>query len=291
MSTTRSVLGIDTGGTTTRMWCGKGDIRRFDTPRDYDKYLNMVGQAVREANANTVVIGVPAIVERHQKVVTAVNLGQEWSGKDLAADLRALTGASEVVILQDTEAAGYTLQEQLHVEESHAMLITLSTGIGGAWVCKQFVEPLQLGHMPFDFSGKGHVCTCGQTGCVEAELGGWAINKVHGPAENIDDPEFWKDYGTKAGRFFLALTTQFRLQKIGLMGGISQKWGAFEDHCIEYMQTHLKHVPMPQICIMHDGDSVGVKGAYYFGGTGTTAVSQKYTGTSIRMPGSLVEVL
>jgi len=274
MSTAHTVLGIDTGGTTTRMWSGKGNIRRFDTPHDYDEYLNMVRQEVQEANANTVVIGVPAIVERHQKVVAAINLGKEWSGKDLAADVSTLTGATEVVILQDTEAAGYALQEQLHAAESHAMLITFSTGVGGAWVSKKFVEPLEVGHLPLDLSGKRNVCTCGQTGCVEADLGGWAVKKLHGSAENINDPEFWRDYGTKAGRFFLAVTTQFRLQRIGLIGGISQKWDAFEGPCMEYLQTHLKHVPMPQICIMHGGDSVGVKGAYYFGSSRTTTVRQ-----------------
>jgi len=261
-----SVLAIDTGGTGTRLWHGDGAVRRISTIRCYGDYLAMVKNAVRETGAETVVIGIAAIVDKHRIVVNAVNLGPEWSGKNLAADILADSPSlKRAAVLQDTEAAGYKAQTQL-ADNTEAMLITLSTGVGGAWVNNQFVKPLELGHLPLNLSGKDSLCGCGQLGCSEADLCGAAIKQLHGKAaEDIDDPEFWSDYGYKIGRFFMALTSLFKLKKLVLIGGISSRYELFRQTCGEYLQKHLKYVPLPEITIMDEPDNVGAYGAYIYG--------------------------
>lgn len=258
-------IGIDTGASFTRFWDGKHKVLKLRTPRTYNQYLHLLYNKLKVyGTINNLVVALPALIEQ-QQIVKGVNLGSDWERKDIKADIRSLllvTG--EILILQDTEAAGYAVQKQELDDLEPTLLITLSTGVGGALVTRNSVLPLEIGHMPLNLNGNNDECECGQHGCVEVGLSGTGIYKRLGIyAESLEDNNFWSNYGAELGQLFLALSSLFKLRQIVLIGGVSQRYPLFLKQTKAYLASNLKLVPIPTIRISQLGDSAGVYGAYW----------------------------
>ncbi len=258
-------IGVDSGASFTRFWDGEHEVMKLRTPHIYTQYLQLLYERLRPYEPiQSLAIALPAIVEK-QRIVKALNLGDEWDGKHIEADIRNLLQVTgKILILQDTEAAGYAVQNQeLHGMEP-TMLITLSTGVGGALVTRKCVMPLEVGHIPLNLSGNSIKCGCGQYGCVAADLSGIELGKRLGTgSENLEDHEFWSNYGIELGKFFMTLSALFKLRQIVLIGGVSQRYPLFLEQTVRYLEANLKYVPIPTIRVLQQGDSIGVSGAYW----------------------------
>ncbi|TMC20380.1 MAG: ROK family protein [Chloroflexi bacterium] len=135
------IIGVDTGGSYTRIWNGIQPVRKMVTPHHYPQYLQMLSTALKEYEPiQTLVIALPAVIAHHC-VVKAPNLGDGWNNQNIEADIRKLLMVKgHVHICQDTEAAGYAVQMQ-ELDLDPTMIVTLSTGVGGALVNKRQVLP------------------------------------------------------------------------------------------------------------------------------------------------------
>ena len=136
--------------------------------------------------------------------------------------------------------------------------------------------------MPLDLSHQNLLCSCGQSGCVEADLSGTSILKQTGiRAEHIQDPQFWTNYGRMVGQFLLVLTTLLSLKQILLFGGVSNSASRFLPQTREYIVSRLKNIPVPKILLSQFGEYTGVKGAYYFAGAETKKTTHHLSSTKV----------
>lgn len=256
-------IGIDTGGTSTRVWDGKDSIK-IPTPFEYDEYIALLVETLKPYNSiDTLVISLPAVIE-DQKVVKIPNLSESWLRKDIQQDIKGKLNVKKVIIIQDTEAAGYAVQGEELIGDGPALFLTLSTGVGGALVTKDIVLPLEIGHMVLNLSGKHSVCGCGQIGCAEADLSGTAIYKAAGiKAEELVDAAFWKKYGEELGQFLLVLTAMFKLRQIVFSGGVSTQMDKFISETKKVLEERLKNIPVPSLQFSQLGDNTGAHGAYW----------------------------
>ena len=262
------ILGIDTGATFTRIWDGKNPVLKTKTPFEYDEYLELLERTIESSQGvQHLVIALPAVIEG-QRVTNVPNLGESWQRRNIKADLTAICPSLEnVIVLQDTHAAAYGIQSHEHVALP-AMVVTLSTGVGGALIADGYVSPLEIGHIPLNLRNQNTPCVCGQTGCVEADISGTAIYKLLGVrAEEADDRAFWKKYASYLGRCLSVLTLLFKLKQIILMGGISNKSGYFLGETQSYLERNIIYVPIPVMQVSTLGDHAGVYGAYEVGKT------------------------
>lgn len=270
-----NIIGIDTGASYTRLWDGRHTVRTVATSHHYAQYLQLLTTQLKEYQPlQTLVIGLPAVIE-NSRVVKAPNLNADWQDQNIKADVRELLQMrGDIFILQDTEVAGYAVLAKELDDFDPTMMITLSTGVGGALIQRSGVLPLEVGHMPLDLSGQHRLCGCGQYGCVEADLSGTAIAKRQGMrAEAVEDGGFWKVYGEELGQFFLVLATLFKLKQILLFGGVSRSYHLFLPHAKRYIAARLKNQPVPEIRLSKLGQEAGVYGAYYYAVQCTEAVS------------------
>jgi predicted NBD/HSP70 family sugar kinase len=262
------ILGIDTGATFTRIWDGKNPVTKTRTPFEYGEYLKLLkGMIESHQEVQHLAIALPAVIEG-QRVTNVPNLGESWQRRNIKADLTATCPSLEnVIVLQDTHAAAYGIQSHEHVALP-AMLVTLSTGVGGALITDGYVSPLEIGHIPLNLRNRNMRCVCGQTGCVEADISGTAIYKLLGVrAEEVNDSAFWKEYASYLGQCLAVLTLLFKLKQIILMGGISNKSDYFLGATQSYLESNITYVPIPVIRVSTLGDHAGVYGAYEVGET------------------------
>ncbi|MDQ2903467.1 MAG: ROK family protein [Ktedonobacteraceae bacterium] len=257
-------IGIDSGATFTRVWDGQQAVHKAQTQRRYNAYLHFLAETLKVYEPiQTLALALPALFE-HGRVTVAPNLDEDWVGKDIEAAIRqVLHITGEVLIRQDTEVAGYGIQEHELAGLDPTLLVTLSSGVGGALVTQSSVSSLEVGHMVLNLSGEHRLCECGQYGCVEADLSGTGIYRHLGTrAEYLEDADFWSEYGNELGQFFLVVTALFKLRQIILIGGISQRAPLFLEQTRRHLATTLKYVPMPTIHLSRLGDNAGVYGAY-----------------------------
>ncbi len=122
--------------------------------------------AMRPAGAR-LAIATPGIIE-HGRVVAASTLG--WLDVDPALELGI--GPSAEIVLNDAEAAALG-EVALRDGATDAVYICVGTGVGGAVVESGAVVATNLlGHLT-GYSERE--CLCGQTGCLETVVGGWAL--------------------------------------------------------------------------------------------------------------------
>jgi predicted NBD/HSP70 family sugar kinase len=81
-------------------------------------------------------------------------------------------------------------------EGKRILCITISTGMGGAFVKKTpdatYIMPAEIGHTIVDIYGK--VCECGQKGCIGAYAHGRALEeRFLTKPENIEDMRIWEE--------------------------------------------------------------------------------------------------
>ncbi len=83
-------IGVDSGASFTRFWDGEHEVMKLRTPHIYTQYLQLLYERLRPYEPiQSLAIALPAIVEK-QRIVKALNLGDEWDGKHIEADIRNL---------------------------------------------------------------------------------------------------------------------------------------------------------------------------------------------------------
>ena len=136
------VLVIDVGGTHVKaLASGEPESRRIDSGPKLgaaamvQPLLDLVGDWAWEA----VSIGIPAPVHGGRVVAETVNLGKGWVGFDYAG---AFGKPTRVVNDAAMQALG-------SYESGKMLFLGLGTGLGSALVAGGYVQPMELGHLPF----------------------------------------------------------------------------------------------------------------------------------------------
>jgi predicted NBD/HSP70 family sugar kinase len=138
----KPVLVIDVGGSHVKaLATGEPELRRIDSGLKLQAAA--MAKAMRELVADwtweVVSIGIPAPVHGGRIVSEPVNLGTGWVGFDYAA---AFGKPTRVVNDAAMQALG-------SYENGKMLFLGLGTGLGSALVADGFVQPMELGHLPF----------------------------------------------------------------------------------------------------------------------------------------------
>lgn len=257
-------VGVDTGASRTRICIGGRTEAVFETPKTYESYMSRLSHQLSTAGPiGNVVVAVPSVVEEG-RVLEPPNLGGGWEGRDLAAELRTrsenISGA--VKVIQDTFAAAVGLQKTGAIENLPTIILTLSTGLGGAVLWRDGIRPLEVGHAILDLSGQQSPCNCGQVGCAEADLSGTAVARDTTFWSGSLPVSYWSSYGEKLGRFISVLSPMFMARDVVLFGGVTAKSALFLPSCERVVQATVRRVPAPRVRALPESNTVGAYGSW-----------------------------
>ena len=136
------VLVVDVGGSHVKVLAtGEQESRRADSGPDLTA-AQMVEAALNLAADWTwdgVSVGVPSPVHGGRVIAEPVNLGEGWVGFDYTG---AFGKPTKVVNDAAMQALG-------SYEGGRMLFLGLGTGLGSALVANEFVQPMELGHLPY----------------------------------------------------------------------------------------------------------------------------------------------
>ena len=256
-------IGIDTGASYTRICGPTSGYVSFLTPADYPEYIRVLVHRIRlVGEINNMVLGLPCVIDNGCPV-DPPHLGKGWDGCDISADIvrQCDNIGGQVRVVQDTEAAAWGFVDKAMIKKHPAMVITLSTGVGGAIVWSDAVRPLEIGHMMLDLSGIGTRCSCGQIGCVEADLSGTAVCDILQATPETASADYWMRYGTMLADFLSALTPLFSLRQIIFFGGLCNQADHFLPTARRRLGETVKRSKLPTVETYGPCDSIGAYGA------------------------------
>ena len=137
-----SVLVVDVGGSHLKVLVtGESKRRAADSGPDLTA-AQMIAAALALADGWTwdvVSLGIPALVHGGRVVSDPVNLGKGWVGVDYEAGFGKPTRVVNDAAMQ---ALG-------SYEGGRMLFLGLGTGLGSALVANGFVQPMELGHLPY----------------------------------------------------------------------------------------------------------------------------------------------
>jgi polyphosphate glucokinase len=137
-----AVLVVDVGGSHVKVLAsGEQESRRADSGPGMTA-AQMVEAAKELANDwtwDTVSVGIPSPVHGGRVLAEPVNLGDGWVGFDYEA---AFGKPTKVVNDAAMQALG-------SYEGGKMLFIGLGTGLGSALVANGYVQPMELGHLPY----------------------------------------------------------------------------------------------------------------------------------------------
>ncbi|MFZ9709709.1 MAG: ROK family protein [Steroidobacteraceae bacterium] len=194
MSRRDSVLAVDVGGTKTALvvspvvHSARATITpsaSFATPKDPQRFITILRDAVSSVSGDARVLGVgmgvPGPLDRDRGIVRfSTNLG--WRNVPIAALVSHAFGGIPVSIDDDANAGA--LGEAVYGAGRNAdpfVFVTLGTGlgsgivVGGTVVAGHLGAAGEIGHLCASFDGP--LCACGRRGCVEAYVGGLALER------------------------------------------------------------------------------------------------------------------
>ena len=137
-----SVLVVDVGGSHVKVLAtGEQEPRRADSGPDLGaaQMVEVAKELADNWNWDRVSVGVPSPVHGGRVVAEPFNLGDGWVGFDYEA---AFGKPTKVVNDAAMQALG-------SYEGGKMLFLGLGTGFGSALVANGFVQPMELGHLPY----------------------------------------------------------------------------------------------------------------------------------------------
>jgi glucokinase len=183
-------IGIDIGATYVKVawaWAARGRVNTwvlstadFRANGRWRALIALFPDPLRRAciqgRVRAVGVAVAGQVRAPGVLVESPNL-PEWAGARVGVEARRAFGAP-VRVENDAgmAAAGWVAADPRH---RNAFVVTLGTGVGGAWVrdgcvfAQSWGGEGEIGHSPAIHGGRR--CVCGRRGCTEAYAGGRAM--------------------------------------------------------------------------------------------------------------------
>jgi polyphosphate glucokinase len=207
-------LGVDVGGTGIKaalVDTATGELLseryRRDTPQPAtpEGVRDAVESVCAEAGLDAIDrmgIAVPGIVRRGV-MLSAANLDRSWIGRELGEVFKGFAG-EHVAFLNDADAAGVAEREfgSARGVDGLAIVITLGTGIGGAFIHDGVLVPnCELGHLQID-------------GRVAEHFASARAREVLGLS--------WPDWAAGVSRYLQHLEFLFSPEVIVIGGGITK---------------------------------------------------------------------
>lgn len=235
-------LGIDLGGTKTLLavFDKNGQIiaqKKIATDPDYNLFLREIEKNVADLSTNKNIacgLAIPGLIDRNTGVVHSFgNIG--WKERPLRSDIAKAIGNIPVIIENDARLAGIAEAEQLKNKYGSVLYLTISTGIGGAFIkdgeIVKAIQDSEMGHMPLPFEGK--IQRWEQFASGKA-----IVQRYHQQTSQITDPVKWQEIGENIG-YGLAICCSILQPEVVVFGGGAGQYAAnFTDYIKAYLDRH-----------------------------------------------------
>ncbi|MFI7586543.1 ROK family protein [Spongisporangium articulatum] len=128
-------------------------------------------------------LSVPGPVDFARGQVVSPPIMPGWDGFDIAGWFAGRGFRSPVVVDKDVNAMALGEQRTRHPDVTHLLMLKLGTGVGASVVAEGKVyrgadgAAGDVGHSQLTAAGDAEppLCRCGNVGCLEAYVGGWAL--------------------------------------------------------------------------------------------------------------------
>lgn len=260
-------IGIDIGGTKTliAVFDDTGSITaqsKFPTPAEYTVFLETLATQISQLEYKefkAAAVAVPGTLSRETDIVVAFG-NLPWHNVPVRSDVEALVHCP-TYIDNDAKLAGLS-EALLHPDSRKVLYITISTGIGIAFVVDGQIEE-NIG------DAGGHSIPVEHDGKMlpwESFASGKAIREKYGKtAADITDTEAWKDiaHNLAVGLVdVIALTTPDLVVIGGGVGSHFEHFGEYLKTEMAAFQTALLTIP-PIVQAVHPEEAV-VYGCYEY---------------------------
>jgi polyphosphate glucokinase len=136
------VLVVDVGGTHVKVLAsGQTEPRKFDSGPKLvpERMIAGVKEITRDWSYGAVSVGYPGPVLRNLPVAEPHNLGRGWVGFNFEAAF-----GHPVKLINDA-----AMQALGSYKGGKMLFLGLGTGLGSAMIVDGFIEPMELGHLPY----------------------------------------------------------------------------------------------------------------------------------------------
>ncbi|WP_312630697.1 allose kinase [Pantoea piersonii] len=280
-------LGIDIGGTSTRLLTLRGDewggFQKVPTaswatmPDALGALAGLIKAVLVEQKVSGVMLGLPGILSRNRQQVISLPFIQALNNIHVAARLSEMTG---VPVAMDKDVNHLMLWDLLQLEQmpDNAVGLYLGTGMGNSlWVNGQFYHGEhggagEIGHIPW--ADNDLPCPCGNQGCAETLTSGhWLSQWAQRNVPHTDMSQLFTLHGnhselqqfvTRLAKIIASEMNILDPQYLILGGGVL----AMNDFPLAWLQNQIEHYLRPpvtrselKIIISHATDQTGGRGA------------------------------
>lgn len=227
-------LGIDMGGTTTRLGLFASLdtpeftlLARFATQQVYEQQLQQLLSALSQGNITKfsgVGVSIGGRMARDGRSVGKAPNLPDYVGKPFAQDLERHV-ACPVRLAHDTVCGLLGEKRFGPIQQiERCAYLTLSTGTGAAFQLQKAASVLtvsiEIGHQLLD--GNMRQCLCGQVGCLETYTGGRQLElRLGRPVQGIGDPVFWETFSDKMALGLVNLAQLTRVEVVAVSGAMA----------------------------------------------------------------------
>ncbi len=234
-------LAVDVGGTKTLISevTDDGTIAdsiKIKTPADYHLFVDEVAKSVDKlstANFQKACVAIPGKIARKNGVgLTFGNL--PWENVPIQADFERIFHCP-VIVENDANLAGLGEAQFVDPALRKVLYITVSTGIGAAFVVDNRLEPnaldAEIGHMLVEHRGKLERW--------EHFASGSAIVRNYGKrASEIEDQQTWYKIAHNLAGGFLTAIAIYTPDVIVVGGGVGTHLDKFKDKLLELLEIY-----------------------------------------------------
>jgi predicted NBD/HSP70 family sugar kinase len=262
-------LGIDIGGTKTLVAAlnEHGEILvslKFPTPKGYDDFLAALKHTLQDElpiqDFRAGCVAAPGKIDReHGKFTVGGNL--QWKNEFVQRDIEKLVHCP---MLFENDATLAALSEAMLVKDKHArvLYLTISTGIGGALIVDQKIDPTMADVEP----GQMLLQRGDKFVKWESFASGKAIfEKYHQKASEIEDPAIWKAVVKDWAIGFIDILAVTQPDVVVLGGGVGHYLPKYHEFLVDELKKYTTPmVPLPPIIKAQRPEEAVVYGCYDF---------------------------
>lgn len=237
------IIGVDIGGTKTLLACFAENGKllkevRFETNPDYQEFLKDLehhARALETAKAKIACVAVPGLIDRKKGM--AISLGNlSWRDVSIKQDVQQALSLKNIVIENDSKLAGLAEARHILHDYSRVFYLTISTGIGGAFVVDGKLVPslkdMEIGKMPLEYSGK-------VIAWEDFASGRTFLEKFGKKAVDVEDEKTWEEYAPLLNKGLGIICATFQPDAIVFGGGLGQHSSRFSKYLPVYLEQNL----------------------------------------------------
>jgi len=240
-------LAIDVGGTKTlfAVFTSGGELvcqSKVKTAETYDQFKADLGDNIKQLDKFSFSHACCAIPGR---IDFASGVGQDfgnlpWQDVPIRSDLETILPGVKILLHNDAKLAGLSETLLLKGQYKKVLYLTISTGIGGAVITNEVIDPdftnFEPGQMVFEHNGK-------MLQWEDIASGRTFMVRYGGPAAEIDDPAIWQEYVKLLTAGLEDVLANVQPDAVIIGGGVGAHFEKFKS----YLESELANINNPMV--------------------------------------------